>query len=158
MTSFAVVPYDKRIHERFVFTTFLESVRESWPWYMVEEARLRADLALRLRQKRPGAVTAVAHVDGDPGELMGWACCVPSCNEVVYAYTKGTYRTEAAPPDTKEMMRRMKPRFEPRVATTLISKLGLDLTAPTVLRFWTVAAQEIARHDGYQLAPTKECR
>ncbi len=155
VTPFTVVPYDKRIHSGFVFSTFLSSVREGWPWGMMEERRLRADLTLRLREKRPGCVAAVAHVEGDPSELMGWAACVPLTNEIVYAYTKESYRTaEAALSDTREMVK----RFEPRVASTLVTKLGVDLTKKTSLRYWTPCAETIDKRGGYLLRPTKESR
>lgn len=143
MTSFEVLPYRRAEHEQFVMDTFLGSVEECWPWSDMGREKLRFNFGARLRRAHIRA--AVAHVPGDPKELMGWAAVSHMDNEVVYAYTKASYRT------SKDG------RYAPRVATSLISGLGVDLSKPTVVRYWTLCARAIAAKPAYRIEPPRDC-
>lgn len=120
--------------------TFLRSVVEgqNWPWCLVGFHQLRADFQRRTRRPETRMGVAVLRSTGAP---LGWAAVVPHENEVIYAYTLGPFRT--------------KERFEPRVATTLITELGVDLTKPTTLRYWTPAAETLSKRAGYFLEPAR---
>jgi hypothetical protein len=127
-------------HRAFIEDTFLRSVSVGWPWRMVPWPSLREDLQRRLRS--PGARVGIAVLEADSQAWLGWGAVVPLDNEVIYAYTTRGYRT--------------RPGFEIlRVATTLLTGLGADLTKPTTLRYWTPSAQTLSERPGYQLRSAK---
>jgi hypothetical protein len=149
---FDVVPYDRRRYEHraFVEDGFLRSVTEgrTWPWSLVSWDQLREDLRRRLRH--PGTRCALAVVPGCPDDFLGWAAVQPAVNELIYAFTPAGYRTSKAEAGKK--------RFEPRIASSLVTRLGLDLTRQVSCRYWTRALEALAQHPGYHLHPTTETR
>jgi hypothetical protein len=132
-------------HQAMVEDTFLRSVSQAWPWALVPWEHLRRDLRRRLRS--PGTRSAVAVLTTDPSSCLGWAAVVPGRNEVVFAWTFGAYRSDTRGPR----------RFEPRIATTLVTSLGVDLTAPTPVRYWTPTAATLQAR-GYLIHPTQDTR
>ena len=135
---FTVVKPEAR-HRAFIEDTFCRSVTEAWPWAMMPWANLRDDF--RRRTKGPWARVGVAVLKEDPDCYLGWAAVAPMENEIVYAYTTGAYRT--------------RPGVEFRVASTLATHLGADLTKTTRLRYWTPAAEEISTRQGWKLEPAR---
>ena len=129
-------------HRAFIESTFTRSAQEGWPWSLVPRAELLHDFQRRTR--RPGVRIGVAVLEADPDSYLGWAACDPSGNEVIAAYTSGAYRTKGS--------------FQPRVATSLVTAMGVDLTRPTTVRYWTPAAETLAKRPGYHLHPTTETR
>jgi hypothetical protein len=106
---------------------------------MVPWAQLREDF--RRRTRAPGVRVGVAVLEKDADCYLGWAAVDPSANEVVYAYTTAAYRSKG--------------KFEPRVATSLITELGVDLTRDTAVRYWTPAAETLSHRPGYHLRPAR---
>lgn len=137
--NFDIAPYDRSnpAHCAFVEDTFLRSLTTNWPWLMVPWNELRNDLRSRLR--RPGVLCAIATVKDDPIAFLGWAAVNPAFNEIIYAYTIGAYRT------------RHNTKWEPRVASGLVSKLGVDLTKSTEVVFWTEITELLSKRPGWNL-------
>ena len=109
---------------------------------MVSWEALRADF--RKRTRAPGVRMGVAVLESDTDSFLGWAAVDPSRNEIIYAYTSSPYRT--------------RDRFEPRIASTLVAAMGVDLTRDTTLTYWSPAAQTIASRPGYHLQPTTKTK
>lgn len=134
---FDIVPFDRDPKQRaFIEDTFLRCVRQSWPWSIADFSSLKRDFQYRIR--RPGARVALAVTPGDPDEFLGWAAT--DGPEIIFAYTLADYRSKGA--------------FKPRVATTLVTQWGIDLSAPTPLRYWTPTAQILSER-GYNLHPAR---
>lgn len=131
---FEVVPIEAR-HRAYVEDTFLRSVSEVWPFSMCDWSKLRKDLRDQL--KRPHCNSGVAVLKKDPDTYLGWAAVIRSLNLIVYSYTTAAYRTRQG--------------FEPRVASSLVTELGVDLTRSTSLRYWTPAAEAISKRSGWHL-------
>lgn len=123
-------------HRAFIEDTFLRSVTAAWPWNMVPWMSLRDDLQRRMRS--PGARCGVATLDGAENVWLGWGAVVPLDNEVIYAYTPRGYRSRIGADHM-------------RIATSMLTALGADLTKPTKLRYWTPAAEALSKRPGYQL-------
>src|SRR5688572_23419862 len=95
------VLYDHEAHWRFVEST--------WCW-----GAIRPPETLRRYIRRPECQTLVAHVVGSPEDLMGWCCCIPTENAVVWAYSKDL------------PVIRLK-----GLATSLLLLAGVDVSQPT---------------------------
>lgn len=121
--DYQIVPFDPMKHTAFVFDSFRKSLIECWVWKLVPVRLLIEQMKKHLR--RPGTVTKVAVGVPDSNILLGWACCRPADNEVVYAFTKYEQR-----------------RF--RVFSSLAADAGVNLRLPTGVHYWTHAAQRIA--------------
>jgi hypothetical protein len=121
--DYAIVDFDPMKHTAFLFDSFRKSLNECWVWKLVPVRMLIEKMKKQIRT--PGTVTKVAVGIPDSNILMGWACCRPASNEVVYAFTKYEQR-----------------RFG--IAGSLAAAAGVNLRAPTGVLYWTHAAQRIA--------------
>jgi hypothetical protein len=131
MIEFDVVPYDRAAHESFVMASFAKCLGDQWPWCFLPRLALREDLRRLLAGPDTRTLVAVAPDDAD--NFLGWACCRPALNEVVFAFTKYEYRQKFG------------------VCSTLVLAAGVDLTKPTGVRYWTRAAERIGRRAGWNL-------
>jgi hypothetical protein len=129
VSEFVIVPFDSQRHTPFVFDTFRKSVGEQWPWSAMPRRVLDDDLRRQLILGR--ALVAVAADDDD--NFLGWTVCRPELNQVVFGFVKYLYRQ----------------RFS--IGSSLVLAAGVDLTRPTLVRYWTRAAERISSKPGYQL-------
>jgi hypothetical protein len=109
------------MHQGFVQSSWCKGAKEPW-----------SSLSVRLAQ--PGVHCLVASVPGDPDSLLGWACVDRDQGAVVWAYTR-------------ELYGRCRGRG---LATNLLLDLGVDVSLPTPLLFWSPSAEAIAAR-GYAI-------
>jgi hypothetical protein len=128
--DYAIVPFDPMKHTAFLFDSFRKSLIECWNWKAVPPRLLIERMKKHIRT--PGVVTRMAVGIPDENILLGWACCRPSDNEVVYAFVKYEQRRL-------------------RVGTSLVREAGVDLGQQTGVLYWSHAAQRIAQRPKYRL-------
>ena len=95
--------------------------------------------ALARRLRRPDTRCLVAHVPGDADSLLGWAAV--QAGAVVWAYSRDLFG---------KVRRR-------GLATSLLLELGVDVSEPTPLLYWSPDAAEIAAR-GYRIYYSPERR
>ena len=122
--------YDRARHEPFVLSAWVEGAR-----------RPREDLRYLLR--RPDVRCLVASIEGYPDDLLGWvAVQYTSAPAVIWSYTRAT------------------PGVRRRgLMTSLLARLGVDISMPTPCLNWSRDAAAIAAKPEYRpfyAPPTKE--
>lgn len=118
---FDVSPYAQARHQGFLQTSWCWGAKQPW-----------ASLSTRLAQ--PEVACVVASVASDPDSLLGWACVDRSQGAVVWVYVR-------------ELYGRLRRRG---LGTSLLMHLGVDVSKPTPLLFWSPAAEAI-KERGYPI-------
>jgi hypothetical protein len=142
--TITIVRFDPGVHAAFVFDTFEGSLfgderkgtAGCHPYHLLRKVpgarqAVRADFKRRIQER--GAILLVAVEAAEPDDFHGWLAAVPGRNEVIAAFTRYTSRRIF------------------RVARVLASRAGVNLSAPTPVRFWTRAAERISMRPGYHL-------
>lgn len=118
---YAVHSYQPEAHRGFLQTSWCWGAKQPWS-------------ALSVRLASPEVACAVASVPDDADSLLGWACVDRAQGAVVWAYVRELYG---------KVRRR-------GLATSLLLSLGVDVSEPTPLLFWSPVAAEIAAR-GYPI-------
>lgn len=113
--------YDEGAHRGFLQSSWCHGAKQPWS-------------SLSARLASPEVACVVASVPGDADSLLGWACVDRAEGAVVWAYTRELYG---------KVRRR-------GLATSLLLALGVDVSEPTPLLFWSPCAEAIAAR-GYPI-------
>jgi hypothetical protein len=130
MSDFTIVAFDRDRHGPFVLDTFAKSIAKVWPYSLCAWRPLVDELKRTLAS--PDARALVAELPVDSDAFLGWSLTVPKRNEVVFAYTRHSYRRQWG------------------ICSGLILAGGIEIARPTPVRFWTRASERIRLRPGYE--------
>ena len=137
MSDYAIIPFRPDAHAPLVFDSFTATLYGKrgttgcWPWNVAPTGRWETQCDFRRRLAR-GRCAVAAYATPDGPVLAGWAAV--DGPEVLFAFVKEAYRRSG-------------------IAGTLLERLGLNMSAPVAVRYWTPAAAAISLKDGWQLRP-----
>ncbi len=130
MSDYAIVPFVDALHRPYVISTFLDSMRATWPWSHVPQPVLEDRLLRELRAPDSRALMAV--ITEEPDIFCGWTITKPMVNEIVAGYTRRPLRRKWG------------------IGSSLAMAAGINFGEPVGVWFWTYATERMAlKHAGY---------
>ncbi len=140
MSEYEIVPFDPVAHAPLVFDSLAATLYGKggspgcWPWNVAPAGRWETVCDFRRRLARGRAAVAVYETEHGP-VLAGWAAVDEG--SVLFAYVKAAYQRSG-------------------IASTLLERLGVDMSQPVAMRYWTPSAAAISRRDGWQLRQAED--